>query len=201
MQQRTEIILASASPQRRTLLSQLSIPFTVHPAQHAEPTRPPADFPPEAWAEALAYYKASSVACQFHECWVLGADTLVECGGRILGKPHDAEDACEMLHLQARNPARVITGVALLRRNPNKLRWITHAETRVRLRNDLRAIERYVRSGQWRDKSGAYGLQDAENDLVEELDGSESNVVGLPLDLTRRLLIRAGFRLGESGLR
>jgi septum formation protein len=109
------LVLASASPRRRELLSTLGVRFTVLPCMLDEPRDKPRAVKPEAWAQALAYYKARAVADGLPGRWVLGADTIVVCGRRLLGKPADAADARHMLRLQAGRPCRVITGLALVR--------------------------------------------------------------------------------------
>jgi septum formation protein len=154
-----------------------------------EPAGAPPGVSPTAWAEALAYFKARSVADGAPGRRVLGADTLVTCDGRLLGKPRDAADARRMLRYQAGRAADVITGVALVRVDPAMSNCrLGHAVTRVWMRDDPAFIEAYVRSGQWKGKAGAYGIQDTGDALIERIEGSFDNVVGLPIELVQRLL-------------
>jgi septum formation protein len=184
-----ELILASASPRRRELLAELGVRFTVAPAELSEPRTPPAGLGARAWTEALAYFKARCVAERRAGHWVLGADTIVVCAGRLLGKPLDEREAREMLELQAREPADVITGVALVRAGEEGVeRRLASAVTRVWMRDDPVEREKYLAGGDWAGKAGAYGLQDAGGRLVERIEGSFSNVVGLPLELLAGLL-------------
>jgi septum formation protein len=188
------LILASASPRRRELLAQLSVPFEVVPSSLPEPADRPADVKPAAWAEALAYFKARSVAEQYPGRWVLGADTVVACGETLLGKPRDRADARRMLSHQAGRVSDVITGVALLRSDAGKdERHIEHVLTRVWMRADPAVIEQYLATDDWTGKAGAYGIQTVGDRLVERIEGSFSNVVGLPTERLALLLRERGF--------
>lgn len=186
-------ILASASPRRREILRDLGAAFELMPSWLEEPVQPPADSSPESWAEALAYFKARSVAERNPGRWVLGADTLVACAGHLLGKAATLGVAREMLELQGRHESRVITGIAAVCVHPDGIglnRMLCRGVTRVWLRDDRAARELYLASGEWRGKAGAYGIQDVGDQLVERIDGSVSNVVGLPIEAVRPLLER-----------
>lgn len=191
----SRLLLASASPQRRVLLAQLLPDFDVEASPLPEPQLRSAATPPRSWAVALAYFKARAVAARNPGRWVLGADTVVACAGRLLGKPRDLADARAMLESQARTVSEVITGVCLLRRNALQRRRSAAALTRVWMRDDADLREAYLRSGDWDGKAGAYGIQTVGDRLVSRLEGSFSNVVGLPLELLRPMLEWAGFSL------
>jgi septum formation protein len=182
------LILASASPRRRELLHGLLPSFEVSPSRLNEPRYKPAGIDARAWAEALAYFKARSVAEEQPNCWTLGADTVVRCDGQLLGKPRNAADARRMLYLQAGRPSEVITGVCLVRIAETIRRIIRSAVTRVWMRPDPAEIEKYVESGDWQGKAGAYGIQDVGDRLVERIEGSFSNVVGLPVETVGGML-------------
>lgn len=185
------LILASASPQRRKLLAELDLPFDVREAPLEEPAGVPPGVGPAAWACALSYYKARAVAEAVGSRWVLGADTVVACAGRLLGKPRDLADARRMLELQTGRESLVITGVSLIQLVHGAVdRVIRHATSSVRLRDDRTTRESYLESGGWRGKAGAYGIQDVGDALVERLEGSLTNVIGLPLELVREMLAR-----------
>jgi len=184
------LILASASPRRRELLGGLGVSFVVEPCRLPEPVTKPAAVSAEAWALALAHFKAREVAERHSDRWVLGADTIVRCGGRILGKPRDPDDARAMLELQARVASDVITGVCLLHRGQGR-RWLACASTRVYMRDDPELREEYLASGDWAGKAGAYGIQTVGDRLVERIEGSFTNVVGLPVGLVERMLGQA----------
>lgn len=182
------LILASASPRRHELLRELGVAFEVRASPLPEPARLAPAVSPRGWAEALAYFKARSVSRSWAGRWVLGADTIVACGPHVLGKPVDERDALRMLELQTGTPSDVITGVALVREDETVTRCVSSAVTRVWMRDDKEAREAYLRSGDWRGKAGAYGIQDVGDVLVERIEGSRSNVVGLPLELLGRML-------------
>ena len=191
------LILASASPRRRNLLAEIGLRFDVYPCPLSEPLRKPATVAPAAWAEALACFKAHAVAERFPGRWVLGADTIVVCGGELLGKPDDVADARRMLELQAGRATDVITGVCVLRRVERVRRMIGHEVTTVWMRNAPGEREAYLSSGDWRGKAGAYGIQDVADRLVDCIEGSFSNVVGLPRTLVRRMLREVGVLPGS----
>jgi len=195
------LILASESPRRRELLATLAVPFEVCPCPWREPPEKPRGANPRAWAMALAYFKARAVAEQNAGRWVLGADTVVACDDELLGKPRDRADAERMLRLQAGRESEVITGVALVEVGDGAERMLAASATRVWMRADDVEIAAYLRSGDWVGKAGAYGIQNIGERLIERIDGSFSNVVGLPLETVARLLERvaAPVTLPRSG--
>lgn len=195
------IILASASPRRRELLRGLVDPLEVVAPALSEPRHRPARVSAAAWAEALAYFKARTIADTHPGAWVIGADTVVWCAGELLGKPRDADHARRMLELQSGGEAEVITGVALLRVGPDDSgpvtgtgaasgvrRFFGHAVSRVWMRDSPAFVESYLASGDWRGKAGAYGIQDTADKWIARIEGSFSNVVGLPVELVSRML-------------
>jgi septum formation protein len=192
------MVLASASPRRRELLAAMGVPFTVDASPLNEPAERPSAVTPRQWAEAVAYYKARSVAELHPGAWVLGADTLVSCAGLVLGKPADLADARRMLELQARLPGDVITGVALVRcamnADPSIVagaeRLLFSDVSRVWMRDDEHLRSEYLLGGDWQGKAGAYGIQNVGDRLVERLEGSFSNVVGLPVERLQTILSR-----------
>ena len=192
------LILASASPRRRNLLAELGLRFDVHACTLPEPQRKPASVAPAAWAEALACFKARAVAERFPGRWVLGADTIVVCGEELLGKPDGLDDARRMLELQAGRATDVITGVCVLWSAEPSRRIVAHDITTVWMRDAADEREAYLSSGDWRGKAGAYGIQSVGDRLVERIDGSFSNVVGLPRSLVKRMLRQAGVLPGSD---
>ena len=182
------LILASASPRRHELLRAIIHNFEVHICSLSEPIWRPSAVSPRVWAEALAYFKAREVSERHPDQWILGADTIVVCNERLLGKPYDQEDARRMLNLQAGRPSDVITGICLLRRSEWLYRFIQSEVTRVWMRADRTEIEVYLQSGDWRGKAGAYGIQNVGDRLIERIEGSFSNVVGLPVERVAQML-------------
>jgi septum formation protein len=183
----TELILASGSPRRRELLSRAGYAFTVIPPTVDECAVVPKLLRPNAYAESLAYFKARSVAENRRDARVLGADTIVTLDGDILGKPDDADHARQMLSRLSRNRHAVITGVALL--GPGHGRVLASQTTWVCMRPMSDAeIDAYIDSGEWQGKAGAYAIQETADRFVTRLEGSFSNVVGLPMELIAKLL-------------
>ncbi len=189
------LILASGSPRRSQLLSDNGYSFDVVRPSIDEPEEDENDVPPPQYAEALSYYKARYVANTM-DCAgavVLGADTVVAYGGRIFGKAKDPAEARSILSTLAGTTHEVTTGVTVLRPDTNQ-RLIGHVVTRVLMRpmpSDV--LDRYIESGAWEGKAGAYGIQDRGDAYVERLEGSFTNVVGLPMGLVARMLQQVGY--------
>lgn len=190
------LILASASARRQELLARVYPHFVVERCPYAEPPFDASRVRPQEWVLALAHFKARAIADRHPECWVLGADTVVACAGEMLGKPRDEADARRMLELQARHVSDVLTGVCLLRMGRLPRRLTRSEVTRVWMRDDPAARREYLESGDWAGKAGAYGIQTVGDRLVERIDGSFSNVVGLPIGLVGRLLRAVGYPVG-----
>lgn len=175
-----KIILASSSPRRREILNQAGIPFTVMPAdvdeENAELTGAP-----EQKAEQLAFMKAMNVAEKMDKGLVVGADTIVVCGGEVFGKPVDRADAQRMLEMLNGREHLVITGIAVLDAAAGTAR-IDHEVTRVRFAQISGSeIEAYIDSKEPFDKAGSYAVQGKGALMVEGISGCYTNVVGLPL--------------------
>jgi septum formation protein len=192
--QREELVLASASPRRRALLSQLGLRFRVIESGVDEPAH--SGQAPENYAGGLARDKAAAVCAQLlgqaDRAFVLGADTIVVLDDSVLGKPRDDAEAIAMLcRLQGREH-EVITAVALLQVGTTLRRALT-VRSKVLFRAfDPLTARRYVASGEGRDKAGSYAVQGLGAGLVRSIDGSYSNVVGLPACETLELLTAAG---------
>ncbi len=185
-----QLILASQSPRRRDLLTEVGMKFDVVPADIDEITD--SALSPADNAIAIATAKARQVAERYPARFVLGADTVVVLGNEILGKPRDHDDALRILSLLAGKTHQVITGIALV--SPE---GATHAEavtSQVTLKPlDRETIEQYISTGEPMDKAGAYAIQGAGNALIAGYEGSYSNIVGLPVDTVLNQLRHAGF--------
>ncbi|GAB4315590.1 MAG: Maf family protein [Candidatus Sumerlaeia bacterium] len=183
-----KIILASASPRRRELLEWLGLPFEVRtPVDEEDEGQGTL---PGVLAMRLALKKAQGVAQALGDepALVIGADTVVALGRRILGKPRDREEACMMLRALRARVHDVITGVAVVQTRPCAV-YVDKALTRVRFRDFSDAeLEAYAATSEPYDKAGAYGIQGLGGRLVEEVDGDYFNVVGLPLTVLLNLL-------------
>ncbi len=183
------LILASASPRRADLLNAAGFSFDVMPIEIDEQVL--SAEPPTEYVARLAREKAYQVARRNSGRPVLGADTAVVVAGRILGKPADAAEASAMLQMLSGRSHDVLTGVAL-RLDGREACEV--ACTRVRfLPLSAAEIAWYVASGEPFDKAGAYAVQGLASRFVESIDGSYSNVVGLPVATVYRLLKQLGL--------
>ncbi len=186
------LVLASASPRRREILSTLGIPCDVRPS-HADETslsvEDDVDFVREA---ALLKLRSALATIERQGAYVLAADTIVCVDGARLGKPSDDLDALRMLRGLAGREHVVRTAVALGRQGQGPL-GTRVVGTRVRFREASdEALRRYVASGEPRDKAGAYGIQGLASGFVTRLEGSYTNVVGLPAAEVVALLLEHG---------
>jgi septum formation protein len=188
---RPRLILASASPHRRQLLAAAGYEFDViAPADSAEGGARSGEGPAET-AARLAEQKAADVAQRVQSGVIVGCDTLVECDGHVLGKPADAADARWMLRVLRGREHRVYSGLCVWRK-PGRGPAVRVAVTVLSMDplNDVQ-IARYLRGGDWEGKAGAFGYQDG-LDWVHVVQGSESNVVGLPMELLAEMLAEDG---------
>jgi len=187
--QRAAFILASASPRRRQLLEAAGYRFDVEPSTVDESQVPTEGLSPADCAGCLALAKARDIAWRRPEQLVLGADTLVHCDGRIIGKARDAEHAERITRLLFGRPHEVITGLALVRIDRDI--EIVEADVTVVYPRPMsdEDLARHIASQRWQDKAGAYAIQD-DDAFIERLEGSFSNVVGLPMELLARMFDR-----------
>lgn len=182
------LILASSSPRRRELLAEAGYSFEVVSPPLDEPDDALRARDPYSFTESLAFFKACSVARDFRSATVLGADTVAWLNGRVVGKPIDRDDARRMLRAMSGTTHEVVTGVALVDERCDR-RIIAHDRTTVVVRKlKDEEIEDYLDTDQWRGKAGGYGIQDVGDDFVERIDGSFSNVVGMPLEKMTKVL-------------
>ena len=190
------LVLASASPRRLDLLRQIGLePDIVAPADIDESRRK--DETPAQLALRLARDKADAVAEQHRGSWVLGADTVVACGRRVLAKAADADAARRTLAMLSGRRHRVHGGVSLIAPDGGtRARRVTTIVSFKRLTGD--EIEDYIASGEWRGKAGGYAIQGLAGAFVTSVNGSYFNVVGLPLYETLGLLRGSGFRHPEA---
>lgn len=190
-----KLILASRSPRRRQLLAEAGYQFEVHPPTESAECGVCSGENPAQMVARLAYQKAADVAAKVNAGVVVGCDTIVECAGQILGKPQDERDARRILQLLSGREHRVFSGLCL---------WETpdgEPEVRVdvtRLRMDTlsdQQLDDYLATGAWEGKAGGFGYQDRLG-WIHILEGSESNVVGLPMELLATMLAE---RIGSCG--
>jgi septum formation protein len=191
-----KLILASHSPRRRELLIQAGYSFEVRPPREMAESGPLSGESPSQLVARLAKEKAAVVAADenqgalFSDCdMILACDTVAECDGEILGKPDDEDHARQMLEKLSGQCHRVFSGLCLrqVRGDRSDVRVAVTILEMDRLDNKM--LDDYLASGQWRGKAGAFGYQDRLG-WVHVIEGSESNVVGLPMELLKEMLDR-----------
>jgi len=186
---RPALVLASASPRRRDLLIQIGAPADRIAPTDIDETAKPGETP-RALALRLAHEKLA--AAQHPGCFVLASDTVVGVGRRILPKTETREEAEACLKLMSGRNHRVYTGVAA--RGPDGREASRVVETRVAMKRlDAAEIAAYLDSGEWKGKAGGYGVQGRASAYIENLIGSYTGVVGLPVYETRQLLVGLGY--------
>jgi septum formation protein len=196
------LILASASPARRGLLTRAGYAFDVQPAGIEEPSD--AGFnDPRSFVEHVAWRKAAAVAPRVSggPAVVLAADTVGWLHGRAIGKPADAADAHRILRLLSGTEHELWTGVCLWRRPDDiQVTWQEVSRVAMAALSDA-AIETYLATRTWEGCSGAYAIQEGDDPYIRVVEGSVSNVIGLPMETTARVLEAAGRvpRLDRGG--
>jgi septum formation protein len=185
--QRIKLVLASCSPRRRELLTAAGYQFEVIPPSETAECGVSHAEAPTLLVARLACQKAADVARRISEGLVLGCDTVAECNGQILGKPLDRDHARTMLDALSGREHRVLSGLCLWQ-VPDGRPAVRVAVTTLRMDPlSPQQLDDYLASGRWEGKAGAFGYQDG-IDWVHVLEGSESNVVGLPMELLGEML-------------
>ncbi len=188
-------VLASASPRRQELLKNLIPEFQIQPSEIEEVLNPELTSLGDQVAD-LAIQKALAIAgLHGPDVWVLGSDTMVCLGDQALGKPNDAADAERMLSALSGQKHQVLTGVALVKtgsQGPQSWQAFQVSDVQMRITT---AAERqaYIATGEPFDKAGSYAIQGGAKDFITSISGPYDNIVGLPLDTVRELLIAAGY--------
>ena len=171
-----QLILASASPRRKALLSLFGIPFTVRAAdidETMDPEKPPFD-------EVARVSRSKALAVgRGEEDVVIAADTIVVCQGKVLGKPHSEAEAASMLRLLSGRDHQVMTGCTIL--FGNRAETFTEVTSLHFRPLSEKEIQKYVQSGEPMDKAGSYGIQGGAALFCEKLEGDYYNVMGLPV--------------------
>lgn len=179
-----KIILASASPRRRELISLITDDFEIH-TQDVDETIEEGTSPEDA-VMLLSFKKASAVSVLFKGRTVIGADTIVVCDGKILGKPENRENAKEMLRMLSGRAHQVLTGVTITDGEKTDTFFVSSDVTFLKLTEE--EIATYVQSGESDDKAGSYGIQGKGSLLVEKINGDYFNIVGFPVSEVNRHL-------------
>ncbi|MHC4061765.1 MAG: Maf family protein [Planctomycetota bacterium] len=184
------LVLASGSPRRKQLLAEVGYKFTIVIPDIEESAFLSGRISPGEYAKRLALAKAKRVSQKLPDSLVIGADTVVDFEGEIIGKPADAKEAEQITRKLFSAPHEVITAVALVRLNDG-IEIVESDGTIVypRQMSDEQVAE-HIKGGSWRDKAGAYAIQEGGDEFVERIEGSLTNVMGLPMELLGQLLGR-----------
>ncbi len=187
-QSQYSFILASVSPRRKQLLAKAGYKFTVVRPDIDESTFPVEGVEACEYAERLALAKAKDVAQKYSDCLVIGADTVVDFEGQIVGKPTDAKQAEQITKKLFSKPHKVITGIAIVRLSDGIELSECDTTTVYPKRLTSEQITEHINSESWRDKAGAYAIKENGDEFVERIEGSLTNIMGLPMELLQRLL-------------
>jgi septum formation protein len=197
MKHAIQFILASASPRRKELLEKAGFLFRVEPSGVDEEAYEKAGVTSEDHCQILALAKAKDVAARFPDMPVLGSDTVVDYDGQIIGKPADAADAERITRILFSKPHKVITGLALVWKK--KGIEIVQADTTIVYPKKLteQQIQEHIAGGLWEGKAGAYGIQETGDEFVDRIEGSFTNVMGLPMERVEKLLSTYGIIINK----
>jgi septum formation protein len=187
-QSQYSFILASVSPRRKQLLAEAGYKFTVVRPDINESAFPVEGIEACEYAERLALAKAKYVAQKYPDSLVIGADTVVDFEGQIIGKPTDAKQAEQITKKLFSRPHKVITGIAIVRLSDGIELSECDTTTVYPKRLTSEQIAEHIESESWRDKAGAYAIKENGDEFVERIEGSLTNVMGLPMELLQRLL-------------
>ena len=183
------LILASQSPRRKSLMHEYGYSFLVHPpSDTAEGGICSGETPPELVVR-LAKQKAEDVAKQYEHAVIIGCDTVAECLGTVLGKPVDIDDARRMLTMLRGKDHRVLSGLCIWKRPSDKVTLKLDITTLHMDEVTDSQIEAYLATDKWQGKAGAFGYQDGW-DWLHVIQGSETNVIGLPMEVLSDALSR-----------
>ncbi len=183
------LILASASPQRKTLLEGLELIFDVIPSNVHEPAHP--ELSPSKRAQELALLKAQEVAARHPDCWIIGCDTLVESAdGDLLEKPSDAEEAKKMIRLQSGRTSIVHSALVLISDAGNTYSGLSSSRVTFKTLTE-EDINWWIHTDQWRDRSGSFQIDGLGQLMIANLEGDWTSVVGLPVHLLGELCAQA----------
>ncbi len=190
---KASFILASASPRRKQLLSKAGYKFKVAVPEVDESSFYFEGIGAEEYAEKLALAKAKNVAEKFPDNFVIAADTVVDYKGEIIGKAGDEKHAEEIIKKLFSRKHKVVTGIAIVKLSDNI--EIVESDTTIVFPKKMSPaqIAEHIKGGSWRDKAGAYAIQETGDEFVERIEGSLTNVMGLPMELLQRLLADVGI--------
>ncbi|MSR67766.1 septum formation protein Maf [Candidatus Peribacteria bacterium] len=189
----SRLILASASPQRKTLLSGLGLRFEIIPSRIEEDDHPEAD--PRIRAQNLARLKALDVHALHRDATVIGCDTLVVASdGTLLEKPKDDADARRMLMLQSGKTSLVHSAVCVVDASGNTHEGLSTSSVTFK-KLSTKEIDWWIESGLWKDRSGGFQIDGLGQLMIQSITGDWTGIVGLPVFLLGELLEKAGYRI------
>ena len=188
MKNKSHIILASASARRKDLMTKAGYDFEVVVSDVDESSFSQEGLSADEYAKALALAKAKDVAKKYPEALVIGADTVADFDGEIIGKPKDEADAEAITKKLFNRPHKVITGIVIVRLSDGV--EIVESDTTVVYPKKLsdEQIAEHIEGGSWKGKAGAYAIQETGDEFVEKIEGSITNVMGLPMEFLEKLL-------------
>jgi septum formation protein len=182
-----KFILASASPRRKELLIEAGYKFDIVVSNVDESKISADGLPPAEYTCKLAIAKAQGVADKFPDKLVVGSDTIVDFNGEIIGKAESASHAEEITRKLFSQPHKVITAIAMIKKNAG-LKTVEYDVTIIYpIKMTDEEIAEHIKSESWKDKAGAYAIQEGGDKFVEKIDGSLTNVVGLSMELFEKM--------------
>ena len=188
-----KLILASASPGRKEALEKAGFQFEIIPSNYEEDMNQ--NLSPEDLVRVLSQGKARDVASKVKEGIVIGADTVGVFDGKVLGKPHTEEKNIEMLQELSGKSHSMLTGLTLIDSETGK-EISRVVETKIWFKNlSLEEIENYVKTGEALQKAGGYAFQGIGRNLVNRVEGSETNIIGMPVETLQEMLTKLGFAI------
>jgi septum formation protein len=187
---RYSFILASASPRRKQLLTQAGYKFNIIPPHIDESAFPAEGIDPCEYAKKLALAKAKNIAEKYPDSLVIAADTIADFEGEIIGKPADKMHAEQITKKLFSKHHKVITGIAIIRLRDGIEINESDTTTVYPKKLTIGQIAEHIKGDSWRDKAGAYAIQENGDEFIEKIDGSLTNVMGLPMELLEQLLTK-----------
>jgi septum formation protein len=186
--EKKRFILASASPRRKELLTKAGFQFDIVVSNIDESNLPTKGLSPERFACKAALAKANDVAGRFKNRLIVAADTIVDYNSEIIGKAENAEHAEEITRKLFSGPHKVITAIAMVKKDAG-LELVEYDSTTVYPKKmSEKQIEEHIASGVWKDKAGAYAIQEGSDEFIDHIEGSETNVMGFSMELFEKMI-------------
>jgi septum formation protein len=191
--EKNRFILASASPRRKDLLTKAGYKFDVVVSNVDESALPLKGLSPERFACIAAIAKANDVAKQFKDRLIVASDTVVDYNGEIIGKAQDTKHAEEITRKLFSGPHKVITAIAMVKKDIGLEKVEYDSTTVYPTGMSEKQIEEHIASNVWKDKAGAYGIQEGGDKFIERIEGSETNVMGFSMELFEKMIKKVQF--------